>query len=219
MSNVPTDHRTIEQLLPDFARGVLSEEDAGRVRSHLEECALCREQVSEFDGVFRLAASSRPAGPPEYYFEHLLPRIREQLGRKHAAPAWWHPLIAKALLPGLALGVALLLVIRIPTPTSPNGTDRAELAAALQGLTTEQLLDEAASQGVALAAPVSEDHGSDATLVPDQLVTQQLAAIASQSTTLSSTLLFGDSPNVVLASLSDQEAEQVILRMRERKAP
>jgi len=62
-------------LIPGFALGALSDDEAQRVRSALADSADCRRELAEFQEVVALLAVAGPRIPPASLRQRLLDRI------------------------------------------------------------------------------------------------------------------------------------------------
>jgi anti-sigma factor RsiW len=50
-----------EELLPDYALGVLSPEEAAEIEAHLEACAACREELGQLNTSLVQVVEALPA--------------------------------------------------------------------------------------------------------------------------------------------------------------
>ncbi|MBR7794002.1 zf-HC2 domain-containing protein [Undibacterium sp. FT147W] len=69
------EHEALQELLPWYASGALSEADAGRVQEHLRHCAVCREELT-WQRSLLATESPLPAGlDPERALARLMPQL------------------------------------------------------------------------------------------------------------------------------------------------
>lgn len=90
---------TAQELLPDLALGGLAEDEASRLRLHLEGCAECRETWA----LVSLLHAGRPRTPPG-----LAERVEAstRVRRASATRPWWGA--AAAAVAALALGIGVI---------------------------------------------------------------------------------------------------------------
>ncbi len=114
---------TVVYLLPEWARGEATSEEAGLVEAHLDICPDCR-QALEVIRVLRGGLEGGLASPPEGLEDRIQARLREEplpadqgseregnrLGRREAAPFG-----RRWLVPRWAMSAAALLVLGIGT--------------------------------------------------------------------------------------------------------
>jgi hypothetical protein len=98
----------VRESIPDFARSMLSFEEAGRVERHVAACAECSAEL----GLIHVLLASRPSVP-----EGLLDRIQRGTVADRRAPTrtWWG--VSAAAIAALALGIG------ITSDSAPANTD------------------------------------------------------------------------------------------------
>ena len=107
-------HSEVVDLLPEYALGCLSQEEAAAVAQHLGKCAQCRSELRSFQGVVGALALAAPeVEPPADLRRKLLRRI--QPVPPSASPerpqSWWQLLVTLLQKPVPAWGMASLAVV------------------------------------------------------------------------------------------------------------
>jgi anti-sigma-K factor RskA len=87
-----TDHQ-VQELLPAYALGILSQEDARMVQRHLETCHSCRQELREYEEVgAELALAVPEVAPPPALEQRLMAGIRTEPAHP---PGWIERLWAR----------------------------------------------------------------------------------------------------------------------------
>jgi len=200
-SVVPTNHKHIQYLLPDFVTGKLRGQEQRELESHLAFCDGCRRRLEGFETLNGTMNSLRPVDPPTYYFSTILPRIRERIeGKTRTAE---HPFIARILVPLGAMAVIVAVLSQIPINTEDG------LRSVLSAMKSDELAE----------IVVEEVEHQSLYLVPS---TESLAAALSErsiDTKLATTILSdeGDVTFDSVSDLSDQDVKFILERLGERK--
>ena len=59
----------------EFLSGELSKKGREMLRSHIEKCSHCREELEVMRKIFEDVSRSHEIGPPEFYFEHFPKKV------------------------------------------------------------------------------------------------------------------------------------------------
>lgn len=206
MSNVHTDHRQFEYLLPDLAAGTLDRSDMELINAHLGQCQDCRGQLQEFREIMlTLRAAKETDQVPEGYFTNIVPRFRARISKPSDGlfGVRWFQLVPPVT--ALIIVVGLLSAIRPATDMSGSN--------ALKSLAGEL---EAAELTDAFLSEVDQQ------MMPAMTANDALAGTLSREA-LSRELLdrIADSPDLPsLQSFDDLETEELdilLQRLQSRK--
>jgi anti-sigma-K factor RskA len=74
------EHDQIVELIPEFAIGVLDEQEANRVKQHLGTCPVCRQELASYESIVGALALAAPTVDPP-------PNLRAQLLEQAERPA------------------------------------------------------------------------------------------------------------------------------------
>jgi anti-sigma-K factor RskA len=111
------DHDQIAELIPEFALGILADDDAALVKQHLQTCAACQQEVASYDSVVDALALAAPSmAPPAHLRAQLFEQIQETPEPESPpapSPSWWQASISsvRSFLNGPRWRPALVLVI------------------------------------------------------------------------------------------------------------
>jgi anti-sigma factor RsiW len=87
----------IEELLPRFSEGDITESERAAVAGHLARCARCRDAQATFAALERLLAARRDESPPPRKIaDAVIARLGTRRSRVPAAPRWTVPVLAAA---------------------------------------------------------------------------------------------------------------------------
>lgn len=100
----------VKYLLPDYLRGMLTDDEMSLVAQHLHECKDCPRELASLQQLYARLDAQLPKAPADHYWTTLLPRIHERNeSRRYRAPRWVprfaFPLVA------LVLGTSLYLFL------------------------------------------------------------------------------------------------------------
>jgi anti-sigma factor RsiW len=102
------EHPVVQELLPFFINGTLSELERARVVRHLTGCANCRAALNEERRLMEwMRAAPDPAGDAQAAWARLARAVGTE-SRSRARQRWWRPVWAWSL--GLAAAAAVLLL-------------------------------------------------------------------------------------------------------------
>lgn len=125
-------HEDVKLLLPAVAFGSATDEETAQVYEHIEQCALCEEQLVEFMetvGMMGAMSAPRPVSPPPALKERVMSEVTGHRPAR-AQPSWtWarlRPLAAMAT--AAAAVIALVLTLQLSfdpeNPASPRSSVR-----------------------------------------------------------------------------------------------
>ncbi len=203
----------VNQLLPDYITGALSDLERRNVKSHLTNCPTCAADYEELQQTFALLKQSHVAEPDRFYFTNLLPMIRQ---RQNQHIPFWQSLWGKTtrlVLPLSATVVIMLFILLLPTRTN-NSTDSSGLHALLNNTPNDEITDVAVEQDK--TSLVAENHEFTSAIVDvhlnkDHLIKEALLS-DSETEILSNTELEkavdefdSDQVNHLLAQLGERK--------------
>lgn len=173
MSNVHTDHRQFEYLLPDLAAGTLGSSESELVNAHLAQCQHCSARLQEFQQIMaKLSTAKGSDHVPEGYFANIVPRFRDRIAKPGDGlfGIRWLQLVPPAA--ALIIMVGVLSAIRPATEMAEtNGLkslalelEAAELTDAFLSEVDHQLISSLTAND-ALAGTLSKDAVSRELLV------------------------------------------------------
>jgi anti-sigma-K factor RskA len=119
----------VDELISAHALHALDAEDARMVEQHLAECARCRAQLREMDGVAAAIALSAPAAePPPDLRERVLgaigPVVAATEPEQPAARRWsWWPRFSAVAVPVLGVAVVALALWNISLRNDNSSQD------------------------------------------------------------------------------------------------
>jgi hypothetical protein len=108
----------IRELMPDMAAGLGAA--TPEVSKHIESCADCATQLTEFRQTMALLDEWTAPEPSPYFDVQLRARLREEAAK---STAWWH-WIRK---PALAVSLAALMAISIVLVRTDAGRDKQQI--------------------------------------------------------------------------------------------
>ena len=200
-------------ILPDYVRGVLSNQDAADVEAHLRQCPSCRGELEEVRHVLETIQHAGAGSVPKSYFASILPRVHQRLdGKKHFE--WGKSLVVNKLLFPLGVAVvAAILIWHIPLPKSTRGQVD-PLFAVVDSATSEDigeilqdemtLQDRSSLDTVILSRALSDDQFVERELVQEALVGE----------TTSPFEVFSDvSPQQVLSGFDESDTNELLQQL------
>ncbi len=98
-----------------YVLGALEPAEAERFRHHLDECAICRDEVQALGGVVQALPMAAPQHPaPRRLRRRVLRAVRaEPAGHGALRPRPWYPRIPALASAGVALAVAIAVLITL----------------------------------------------------------------------------------------------------------
>jgi len=98
----------IENLLPLYSEGVLSDAEKRAVEEHLSGCAACRKELAYLQQASQLVNHLSPVEEPPWFQQKIMTRVREEADKKSFAQKWFYPLRIK-----IPVQIAATLVIAV----------------------------------------------------------------------------------------------------------
>lgn len=98
----------IEDLLPLYSDGVLSDAEKQVVDDHLAGCATCRGELTYLQKTGRLVDQLPEIEEPPWFQQKIMVRVREEAEKKSFARRWFYPLRVR-----IPLQVAATLVVAV----------------------------------------------------------------------------------------------------------
>jgi hypothetical protein len=212
MSDVHTGH--VKYLLPDFVNSQLDQEDHVMVEVHLRGCPECRLEIVALKNAFSLLELHHPQGPPDHYYNNLVPRVRGRLGQ--AAVSWIrNPVWTRIGMPIVAAGIAVVLLFRLPQSSLAPSRDILDgLSATIE---LNELADVLAQQHDLLPLSLRATQEFDEAVASDEAVKQQIVEkLRASKSEKEYDYLSGIATDQLVGSLSEGDVEILLHRLGER---
>ncbi len=87
--------KNIENSLPLYAEGLLSDTEKKAVEEHLAECADCSKALTDLKKVTAMTQRLPEVDPPHWFKQRIMARVRQQAEKKSFAQKWFYPLRIK----------------------------------------------------------------------------------------------------------------------------
>lgn len=112
----PDEHASFQENIPAYALGALDADEAAALEAHLQTCASCQTELTEYHA---LSQSLLTAVPPKQPPSALRQRLQSRLpaAQRASRPQWWdfsfnRLVVGLAVLALLALNLASLMQVR-----------------------------------------------------------------------------------------------------------
>jgi hypothetical protein len=105
--------KNIENNLPLYAEGLLSDAEKKTVKEHLAECADCGKALADLKKVTEMTQGLREVEPPPWFKQKIMVRVREHAEKKSFAQKWFYPLRIKIPMQVMATIVIAVLAVYI----------------------------------------------------------------------------------------------------------
>jgi len=203
------EHNSLEQMLPDFARGRLNGSDAEAVKEHLMTCATCQSRLIAMESLMQDLDQWRPT-VPDGYFQTILPRFRAHLDKKRTGADEigfsWLRFLAPVGAAVVAVGLLTSLPLESPSTKDENGLR--DLAGEFNaGEFADIVLEEV--QG-ALSGPQQQEAIAQA--VPENTAARQLLEHIAGEDGLEEL-----APLQAVDDLENEELDAILGRLEQRK--
>ncbi|MEE9911845.1 MAG: DUF2275 domain-containing protein [Deltaproteobacteria bacterium] len=103
----------IEELLPLYTEGILTDAEKQAVEEHLADCAACRRELACLQKAGQLAANLTPVEEPPWFQQKIMAQVRREADQKSARQKWFYPLRFKIPLQIAATVVIAVLAVYI----------------------------------------------------------------------------------------------------------
>jgi anti-sigma factor RsiW len=103
----------IENLLPLYSEGTLSDAEKRVVEEHLSDCAACQKELAYLQKAGQLVNHLSDVEEPPWFQQKIMARVREEAGKKSFAQKWFYPLRIKIPVQIMATIVIAVLVVYI----------------------------------------------------------------------------------------------------------
>jgi anti-sigma factor RsiW len=103
----------IENLLPLYSEGILSEAEKRAVDEHLADCSQCRKELAYLQKSGRLADDLTDVEEPPWFQQKIMAQVRAEAGKKSFAQKWFYPLRIKIPVQIMATIVIAILAVYI----------------------------------------------------------------------------------------------------------
>lgn len=111
------DHDQIAELIPEYALGILADDEAAMVKRHVDACAACQQELASYESVVDAMALAAPTmDPPAHLRAQLFERIQDTPAPEMpttTSPSWWETATSsiRSFLSGPRWRPALVLAI------------------------------------------------------------------------------------------------------------
>lgn len=102
--------RDIENLLPLYADGILSDAEKQAVEKHLADCGECRREMARLQKAGQLVNNLSSVEEPPWFQQKIMARVREEAGKKSFVQKWFYPLRVR-----IPVQIAATIVIAVLT--------------------------------------------------------------------------------------------------------
>jgi hypothetical protein len=156
----------VNQLLPDFIKGTVSEDDHANVKEHLVNCAVCLSEYKELQQTVVLLQQGYIPEPDRSYFTNLLPRLRQ---RQKEKSLFWRLIQGKTMRLALPLSaMAMMGLTLFLLPFRMNiADDSMGLRNLIGNMPNDELSDVAVEQDK--TSLVAESHEFASAIVSEHL--------------------------------------------------
>ncbi|MCK7510994.1 MAG: DUF2275 domain-containing protein [Desulfobacterales bacterium] len=103
----------IENLLPLYSEGTLSDAEKRVVEEHLSDCAACQKELAYLQKAGQLVNHLSDVEEPPWFQQKIMARVREEAGKKSFAQKWFYPLRIKIPMQIMATIVIAVLAVYI----------------------------------------------------------------------------------------------------------
>ncbi len=201
--------------LPDYLTGRLDEQSRRKLEDHLKLCSRCQSELDEIRIAIEMVRDHKAWEPPAEYWTSLLPRVKRRIQEASAsqgvvsrsAVSIW----IERLAPAAALAVGILLVIRTVAFESGKVADQAygeEFRTLVQMLEVAELA-ELVEPVVAPPSVVPSVQEVDESGLLSELLAEDYSAFEP---------LYLFDVSTGLESLTDDDVEEVLMRLNERNS-
>jgi len=122
--------KDIENSLPLYSEGLLSEAEKKAVEEHLAECADCSKALADLKKAAAITQELSEVEPPPWFREKIMARVREEAEKKSFAQKWFYPLRIK--IPVQVMATIVIAVLAVYIYRSGDEQMKAVLPGALQ---------------------------------------------------------------------------------------
>ena len=105
--------KDIENSLPLFAEGLLSNAEKKVAEEHLAECADCSKALADLKKVAAMTQALQEVEPPPWFKQRIMARVREEAEKKSFAQKWFYPLRIKIPIQVMATIVIAIIAVYI----------------------------------------------------------------------------------------------------------
>jgi len=103
----------IENLLPLYSEGILSDAEKRVVEEHLSDCAACRKELAYLQKAGQLVNHLSDVEEPPWFQQKIMARVREEAGKKSFTHKWFYPFRIKIPVQIMATIVIAALAVYI----------------------------------------------------------------------------------------------------------
>lgn len=154
--------QTLEEKLPAYLEGALSEAEKKELEKHLETCAFCRTALQDLKKTAVLMAGLEEKEPPPWFTQKVMTRVREEAeGRKGLLRKLFYPFHIKIPIEAMASLIIAFLVWVVYQEAPPEMKVLPQSPGSVQLRPQELDLKNAEEKLPAAAPPAPSDRGAD----------------------------------------------------------
>ncbi len=103
----------IENLLPLYPEGALTNAEKRVVEEHLASCTICRKELADLKKAHQLVTEMPDVGEPPWFQQKILAQVRKEAEKKNFAKKWFYPLRIRIPLQIMATIIIAVLAVYI----------------------------------------------------------------------------------------------------------
>jgi len=103
----------IENLLPLYPEGALTDAEKRAVEEHLSSCTICRKELANLEKTHQLVAGLPEVEEPPWFRQKIMAQVRKEAEKKSLARKWFYPLRIRIPLQIMATIVIAVLAVYI----------------------------------------------------------------------------------------------------------
>ncbi len=103
----------MENLLPFYTEGALTDDERRAVEEHLARCEACRRELAALQQAARMVEALPPVETPPWFEQKIMADVRREASKKRFVQKWFYPLGIKIPLQVMATLVIAVLAVLI----------------------------------------------------------------------------------------------------------
>lgn len=127
--------KEIKYLLPEFVEHKIPPEEKMTISQHLESCGKCSVEFRQIIDLYTRLGNEPTNLPPQSYWNNLIPLIHSRIERKSGR--LYKGLLAKISIPAVATILAIVVLVRVFTGSSPEAQPVYDTQSVLNNIITE----------------------------------------------------------------------------------
>lgn len=122
-----TDNLHPIELLPWYVNGTLKNSELAQVKSHLESCTLCQQEVDFLRTMQQQVRDEQVDGPGEFAFKRLMSDIKKENSVQNKKRPWWEPVLAVAAMLVIIIQTSVIIMDPEEDPITLLGKNQADI--------------------------------------------------------------------------------------------